>query len=133
MPRAVLYLLPIVVAVAGLGALAYDLSEDHHRLLTQVAAMTGGDPVRGREAVRLRSCGGCHQVPGVPGAQGRVGPPLAGFAGRAFIAGRLPNDPDNLKLWVRDPHAFDPQTAMPATGVTPPEAADIAAFLYTLR
>jgi cytochrome c2 len=133
MHRGVVLLGLWLLLVACAAVYVYDRMEDQRRLRLQVAAMTGGDPDRGRVAIKLRSCGGCHQIPGVPGARGKVGPPLTAFAGRAIIAGRLPNTPDNLKLWVRDPHAVDPQTAMPATGVTPPEAADIAAYLYTLN
>jgi cytochrome c len=35
--------------------------------------------------------------------------------------------------WIRDPRAVDSLTAMPNTGVTPADARDIAAYLYTLR
>lgn len=116
--------------VAGVG---FDVAMGQLKTQARAAALTGGDPGRGREAIRLRACGGCHQIPGVPGATGTVGPPLSGFLHRGYIAGRLPNAPENLKLWVRAPHTVDPQTAMPETGVTPSEAADIAAYLYTLK
>ena len=53
------------------------------------ALITGGDSNRGRLAMRERGCGSCHQIPGVPGARGRVGPPLEGFAYREYIAGEL--------------------------------------------
>jgi cytochrome c len=69
----------------------------------------------------------------VVGADGLVGPPLTGIASRAFIAGVLPNAPDNMIRWIRDPRAVDSLTAMPNTGVTPADARDIAAYLYTLR
>jgi cytochrome c1 len=69
----------------------------------------------------------------VSGAHGRVGPPLTGFARRSFIAGRLPNTPENLVAWVRDPPAIDPATAMPALGLDERAARDVAAYLYELR
>jgi cytochrome c1 len=69
----------------------------------------------------------------VAGADGLVGPPLAGIASRAYIAGVLPNAPDNMLRWIRDPKSVDPLTAMPNTGVTPSDARHIAAYLYTLR
>jgi cytochrome c1 len=62
-----------------------------------------------------------------------VGPPLAGVASRAYIAGVLPNTPENMMVWVRDPQGVDSLTAMPNTGVTASDARDIAAYLYTLR
>ena len=38
-----------------------------------------------------------------------------------------------LTAWLRDPPALDPGTAMPAQGLSAPEAQDVAAYLYTLR
>jgi cytochrome c len=49
-------------------------------------------------------------------------PPLEAFSGRAFIAGRLPNTPDNLIRWIRDPQGVDPGNAMPDVGVTEADA-----------
>jgi cytochrome c1 len=72
-------------------------------------------------------------IPGVAGAQGRVGPPLERFARRAYVGGIVPNSPQNLVAWILDPPAIDPQTAMPATGVGEPEARDIAAYLCSLH
>ena len=71
-------------------------------------------------------------IPGVPAAEGRVGPPLTDLADRTFIAGRLRNEPSALVRWIREPRAVDPNTAMPNLGVTDRDARDIAAYLYTL-
>ena len=99
----------------------------------EAAAITGGDPSRGPDLLRKYGCQSCHTIPGVVGANGLVGPPLAGIASRSYIAGVLPNAPDNMLRWIRDPKAVDPLTAMPNTGVTPSDARHIAAYLYTLR
>jgi cytochrome c1 len=61
-----------------------------------------------------------------------VGPPLDAWAEREFIAGSLPNEPDALIDWIVNPQAIEPGTAMPTLGVTPEEARDMAAYLYTL-
>ena len=98
-----------------------------------VANMVGGNPSRGPLLIRNYGCGTCHTVSGVTGANGLVGPPLTGLADRAYIAGVLPNAPDNLVRWIEDPKAVDSLTAMPKVGVTPADARDIAAYLYTLR
>ncbi|MGE5537721.1 MAG: c-type cytochrome [Gemmatimonas sp.] len=99
-----------------------------------VTALTrGGDPVRGRGAIVRYGCGGCHTISSIRTANGLVGPPLDGVAGRLYIAGVVPNTPDALMAWIRDPRAVDGKTAMPNTGVTADDARDIAAFLYTLR
>jgi cytochrome c2 len=93
----------------------------------------GGDADRGRVALDGFGCGACHVIPGVSGARGLVGPPLTMFARRAYIAGQLPNQPDNLLRWIQDPQAVEPGTAMPNLGVKPEVARDMAAYLYTLR
>jgi cytochrome c len=69
----------------------------------------------------------------VPGADGLVGPPLAGIASRAYIGGVAPNTPENMVRWLMDPPALAPRTAMPNLGVAPSDARDMAAYLYTLR
>jgi cytochrome c1 len=38
-----------------------------------------------------------------------------------------------LTMWVRDPTAIDPMTAMPVVGLAEAEARHVAAYLYTLR
>ena len=99
----------------------------------QSLMLSNSDVDRGRTAVRKYGCGSCHMIPGVGGADGMVGPPLGGIANRVYIGGVLPNEPDNMISWIENPQAVDPKTAMPNTGVTPRDARDIAAYLYTLR
>jgi len=95
--------------------------------------LANSDPERGRTAIRKYGCGSCHNIPGVSGAAGMVGPPLGQIAQRVYIAGVLPNEPDNMIKWLENPPGVDPKTAMPYMGVTPRDARDIAAYLYTLR
>jgi len=97
----------------------------------QAARITGGTPARGAELIRGFGCGACHVIPGIAGAQGEVGPPLAGLARRAYIAGVLTNTSANLVRWIVNPRAVDPLTAMPTLGLTNAEARDVAAYLYT--
>lgn len=94
--------------------------------------VAGGDATRGRQAIVAYGCGSCHVIPGVPAAEGRVGPSLADVADRAFVAGRVPNEAAALVRWIRDPRSIDSLTAMPDLGVTDGDARDIAAYLYTL-
>lgn len=96
-------------------------------------AATGGVAERGRAVLERRDCGVCHTIPGVRGARGAVGPPLTDFGRRTYIAGEVPNSPENLVRWVMDPHAIEPGTAMPDVGLEEQEARDVAAYLYTLR
>lgn len=97
------------------------------------AVATGGDPQAGQVVIRARHCGVCHEVPSVTGAHGVVGPPLADFSRRSFIAGAVPNNPSNLVTWIRFPRTIEPNTAMPTLGLDEREARNAAAFLYTLR
>jgi mono/diheme cytochrome c family protein len=90
------------------------------------------DVERGRIALHQHACTACHVIPGVAGADVHVGPPLRGIAKRQLIAGALPNTPDDLVRWIRDPHAVDAETTMPAVGVSPASARDMAAYLATL-
>ena len=99
----------------------------------EAVALTGGDPARGRTLMRTYGCQTCHTIPGVDGADGLVGPPLAGIARRSYIGGVLPNAPQNMIHWIQDPKRVDSLTAMPNVGVTPSDARHIAAYLYTLR
>ena len=50
-----------------------------------------------------------------------------------MIAGMLPNTPDNLVLWLQRPQSVVPGNGMPDMGLSPRQAHDIAAYLYTLQ
>lgn len=91
-----------------------------------------GDPNRGAKLIAQYGCGSCHEVPGVNGANGLVGPPLTHFGKRSFIAGELPNNASNLAHWIQSPQSVEPGTAMPDLGVSGIDARDIAAYLLSL-
>ena len=91
------------------------------------------DAKRGETAIHQYACVTCHAIPGIVGSSAPVGPPLAGIATRSFIAGVLPNTPEAMVRWLRSPQAVSPHNAMPDLGVTAQDAADIAAYLATLR
>lgn len=93
----------------------------------------GGDVERGRVRIAAYGCGSCHAIPGVPGANATIGPPLDAYAERTYIAGSLRNRPDALVRWIMNPQAIEPGTAMPDLGVSEQDARDIAAYLYSLR
>jgi mono/diheme cytochrome c family protein len=88
---------------------------------------------RGRIALQQYACVACHRIPGITGAEAHVGPPLAGIASRTIVGGVLPNSPDSMLRWIREPHKVSPLTAMPDLGVTERDARDMAAYLATLR
>jgi cytochrome c len=88
---------------------------------------------KGRALIAQKGCGGCHTIPGVDNADGVVGQPLNMMGRRIFIAGILQNTPESLAAWVLDPQRYVPGNAMPATALTPQDAADVAAYLESLR
>jgi cytochrome c1 len=127
--RALILAIAVVVAASAIPAwFAWQRSREQDQV---AMSMTGGDIHRAQQAMATYGCAGCHRIPGVVGARGQVGPPLAGLGGRIYIAGSLRNTPENLIHWIINPIDIDPQTAMPVTGVSETEARDIAAFLYS--
>ena len=99
---------------------------------TQAVVVPGGDARLGRQAIESWGCGACHTIPGIPGAYGKVGPALEQMAEQTFIAGILPNTPENMVRWIMDPQGIQPGNGMPNTGVTEPMARNMAAYLYSI-
>jgi len=119
----------IAAAVAlWLGYQAYSVEQED---VAVARAITGGDPDKAETYLTRYGCAGCHTIPGIPGADGQVGPPLRGLRKRVYIGGVLRNSPENLIAWIVDPPGHSPNTAMPVTGISPGEARDVAAYLYS--
>jgi cytochrome c1 len=93
----------------------------------------GASAEAGKQQIVRYGCGACHEIPGVKGATGLVGPPLIHFGRRGTIAGELANTPDNLIRWIINPQAVERGTDMPNLGITPQDARNIAAYLETLQ
>ena len=92
--------------------------------------LTGGEPRQGERLMQHYGCGTCHQIPGVPGASGTVGPALAGLGQRSYLAGKLSNSPENLLRWIQYPQQVVPGNAMPNMNIPDEDARHIAAYLY---
>jgi cytochrome c len=122
-----------LVLAGGLLLAFFALTSCNQNAEREAAAMTGGDPSRGRAAISRYGCSTCHTIPGVNGANGLVGPPLSQMASRSYIAGVMPNTPDNMIRWIENPPQVDGLTAMPNLGVSEQDARDIAGYLYTLK
>lgn len=120
----------IILSIAGTLALSGCTGDSTTSAYT---VETGGDAHRGVDVINHYRCGSCHYIPGIRTARGMVGPPLMFFAQRTFIAGEVPNSPENLVRWIRSPKSIEPGTAMPELGLSDQEARDVAAYLYTLR
>lgn len=122
------FMLPLLFAL-GVGLLAAGCADVSRAAQLEVP---GGDPQLGATLIQQWGCGSCHVIPGIRGADGLVGPPLTNFASRAYIAGQLSNNSDNLIRWIMDPQAVEPGTAMPNLGVSEQVARHMAAYLYTV-
>jgi cytochrome c2 len=118
--------------IARISALAFIglLSACHGQ--TDVARPAGSARLGAITIGRL-ACGSCHVIPGIEGADGRVGPPLAHFASQQTIAGKLPNSPEYLKRFLKAPRAIVPNGVMPDLGLSDDQVRDIAAYLYELK
>jgi cytochrome c len=126
--QARLFLLVLLVAIAiAIGVFLWLDREPEPAF-----AIEGGDIEEGRQALINYGCVACHTIPGVRGADNHVGPPLTAWSRRVYIAGLMPNEPDALIAWIRDPQSIEPGTAMPNLGVTEVDARHMATYLYTL-
>ncbi len=94
--------------------------EDYSRWLARGASTSGETPkaelaAQGEVVFLRETCAGCHTVKGTA-AKGTRGPELSDFGSRKTIAAAtIPNTPDNLREWVRDPASIKPGVLMPPT------------------
>jgi cytochrome c2 len=123
----------VLVLLTGAGIYAGYQMKLAREMRTRAIALTAGDPDRGRELAQRYGCAGCHTIPGVARAKGKVGPSLQGFASRVYVGGVATNTPDSLIQWIENPRSLDLRTAMPVTGISHLESRHLAAYLYTLR
>jgi len=92
--------------------------ENYARWLARGASTSGETPTaelaaRGEVVFLRESCAGCHTVKGTA-AKGTRGPELSDFGSRRTIAAAtVPNTPENLRDWVRDPASIKPGVLMP--------------------
>lgn len=103
------------------------------RAYSQTAASVESESQHGARLIRHYGCGSCHEIPGINGAAGLVGPPLTHWSRRSYIAGVLPNDPDNLAFWIAHPQQVIKGVAMPDMDIKEDEARAIAAYLDSIK
>jgi cytochrome c2 len=131
-PRSALAVFVLLLLAIAAGYAGYTYKEMRQR--EQLAeGLTGGHIDRAEAHFIHYGCAGCHTIPGISRANGLVGPQLSSISRRVYIAGMLPNSPDNLVRWIVNPREVNPKTAMPVTGISKDEARDVAAYLYSLQ
>jgi cytochrome c oxidase subunit 2 len=88
---------------------------------------------RGHQIFMTARCAGCHAVRGTD-AHGQIAPDLTHLATRSTLgSGTLPNTPEHLRAWVRDPQASKPGNQMPPNVFTPDQMESLLAYLGALR
>ena len=150
---------PPAVSGAGTGYVAYpreqlgvhNVPQTPIPAAVRLAAGVTGNAAQGATlfASGQGACIGCHKVRGVPTALGVIGPNLTHVGSRHTIAaGLFPNDLEHLAAWIKNARAMKPGVLMPSlgkgqydpvtkatlqAGLTDQQAADIAAYLLTLK
>lgn len=123
----------VVLLLAGAAGYAFDQYKDMREREQLAEGLTGGRLDRAEAHFTRYGCAGCHTIPGISRANGLVGPQLNSISRRVYVAGMLPNSPENLIRWIVNPREVNPKTAMPVTGISEAEARDVAAYLYSLK
>lgn len=110
--------------------------EDYVRWLDNQQKAPVEDPnvAEGRKAFVESTCGTCHHIQNVAGANGTFGPDLTHFMSRETLgSGVAPNDEEHLRSWVRDPQILKPGCLMPNMKLDDREIDLILAYLRTLK
>lgn len=88
---------------------------------------------RGHDVFMQARCAGCHTIRGTEAA-GQIAPDLTHLATRGTLgAGTLPNTPENLTGWIRDPQRLKPGNQMPPNPLPDADLQALVAYLQTLR
>jgi cytochrome c oxidase subunit 2 len=86
----------------------------------------------GQQVFLQNTCVSCHAIRGLAPAQ--VAPDLTHFGSRTTIAAVLPNTPDNLRRWIRNPQQIKPGALMPGfLNLTDQDLNDLVTYLESLR
>jgi cytochrome c oxidase subunit 2 len=90
-------------------------------------------PAARGNALFAENCSGCHEVRGTS-AHADVGPVLTHFASRRTLAAvTLPNTPQNLRDWLRDPQHVKPGNRMPNLELSDANWSALQRYVESLR
>ncbi|MGH2350349.1 MAG: cytochrome c oxidase subunit II, partial [Chloroflexota bacterium] len=88
---------------------------------------------RGAQLFANGVCITCHTIRGTA-AQGKVGPELTHVGSRQTIAANtLPNTPEGLERWLRNPQAVKPGNLMPNLNLSDEDIDALVAYLQSLK
>jgi cytochrome c oxidase subunit II len=101
--------------------------------LRAAPAPAGDQAMRGEQLFGQYACGSCNLIAGTP-HQGLGAPALTNFASRETISsGVVPNTPEHLAAYLRDPQAVKPGVLMPNFRLTDDEVSALVAYLTGLK
>jgi cytochrome c oxidase subunit 2 len=87
----------------------------------------------GGKVFRSEACAGCHTIRGTP-ATGDVGPDLTHLGSRRTLAANtLPNTPERLREWIRDPQHWKPGNRMPSLDLSARDVDGLVSYLQGLK
>jgi cytochrome c oxidase subunit 2 len=110
-----------------------DYDRWHDAQLKPAPEPMGDREKHGRDLFTSGTCMMCHAIQGTT-ANAHHAPDLTHIASRETLAaGTLPNTPQNLAAWIRDPSKFKPGVNMPAHRVPAEELDALVAYLETLK
>ncbi len=91
------------------------------------------EAARGLEIFKEKNCVNCHAIAGLM-TRGRVAPDLTHVGSRTTLAaGTIPNTPENLAKWLKDPQSVKEGVLMPTIGLTTDQIKDLTAYLEGLK
>ena len=94
---------------------------------------TGAEAIAGKKLMETISCAGCHTVRGTS-MKGTFGPDLTHFGSRSGIAAyTVPNTPENLYEWLKDPQAVKQYVTMPQVPLPDQQIRELVAYLEELK
>ncbi len=88
---------------------------------------------KGAGVFREKNCVNCHSIAGLM-TRGRVAPDLTHVGSRTTLAaGTLPNTPENLAAWLKDPQSVKMGALMPYIGLNRDQIKYLTAYLEGLK
>jgi cytochrome c oxidase subunit 2 len=80
-----------------------------------------------------KNCVNCHSIAGLM-TRGRAAPDLTHVGSRTTLAaGTLPNTPENLAKWLKNPQSVKKGVRMPDTGLKTDQIKYLTAYLEGLK
>ncbi len=94
---------------------------------------SSGGAAKGAEVFKEKNCVDCHSIAGLM-TRGRVAPDLTHVGSRTTLAaGTVPNTPENLTQWLKNPQTVKKGVLMPDIGLTADQIKHLTAFLEGLK